>query len=123
MQAIRHIIRLLFFLLALLCATAGQAQEEVTNQSSYEEAEKEFQIGHIDQAIQLLDQHINSYEGTLLVSAYRLLALCHLAQDNQQKATQYVSLLLKENPYYSSPENFPFFTIKMVKTFCMYPYV
>lgn len=107
MQAIRHIIRLLFFLLALLCATAGQAQEEVTNQSSYEEAEKEFQIGHIDQAIQLLDQHINSYEGTLLVSAYRLLALCHLAQDNQQKATQYVSLLLKENPYYSSTLNDP----------------
>ena len=101
MQVLRHIIRPLILLLALLCATVGQAQVATQSQSTYEEAEKEFQIGHIDQAIQLLDQHLQSYKGTLLVSAYRLLALCHLAQDNQQEATRYVSLLLKENPYYS----------------------
>ena len=101
MQVLRHIIRPLILLLALLYATVGQAQVATQSQSTYEEAEKEFQIGHIDQAIQLLDQHLQSYKGTLLVSAYRLLALCHLAQDNQQEATRYVSLLLKENPYYS----------------------
>ena len=101
MQVLRHIIRPLILLLALLCATVGQAQVATQSQSTYEEAEKEFQIGHIDQAIQLLDQHLQSYKGALLVSAYRLLALCHLAQDNQQEATRYVSLLLKENPYYS----------------------
>ena len=101
MQVLRHIIRSLIFLLALLCAIMGQAQVATQSQSTYEEAEKEFEIGHIDQAIQLLDQNLQSYKGTLLVSAYRLLALCHLAQDNQQEATRYVSLLLKENPYYS----------------------
>lgn len=107
MQAIRHIIRFLFLLLALVFSMAGQAQVVTQNQSTYEEAEKAFQIGHIDQAIQLLNQHLHSYNGTLLVSAYRLLALCHLAQDNRQEASRYVTLLLKENPYYSSTFNDP----------------
>ena len=115
MQAIRHIIRFLFLLLLVVCATTGQAQEEVQSQSSYEEAEKEYQIGHIDRAIQLLDQNLFLYDGTLLVSAYRLLALCHLAQDNEQMASQYVALILKENPYYSTTLNDPERFADMIK--------
>ena len=107
MQAIRHIIRSLFLVLAFAYATTLQAQEMTSIQSFYEEAEQEYQIGHIDQAIQLLEQHLHSYSGTLLVGAYRLLALCHLAQDNEQEAIRYVSLLLKESPYYSSTVNDP----------------
>ena len=76
------------------------AQKEAMRQV-YEQAESEYQIGHIEQAQELLKEKITSFTGNLKVSAYRLLSLCSLSLDETKEAEQYAKLLLQEDPYYS----------------------
>lgn len=104
-----HQISIICFCLSCLLlggTMVGNAQE-ATRRQTYQEAEEAYQIGHIDRAIEVLDRQLPTYSGTLLVSAYRLLALCHLAQDERDTAIHYINLLLKENPYYSISLNDP----------------
>ena len=71
----------------------------------YDQAESEYQIGRLDQAIDLLQTHINSFQGNLKQNAYRLMSLCYLAQDSLSQSENYAMLLLKENPYYTSVQD------------------
>lgn len=90
-------------------------QGEMDNRQQFALAESEYQVGHIDNAIDMLNRHINTYSGTLKVSAYRLLALCSLAQDDLTNANKYVDLLLREDPYYSISFNDPERFAKLVR--------
>lgn len=81
--------------------------QEMDKRQYFSEAEKAYGIGRIDLSIQLLDEHLPSFHGALQVSAYRLLALCHLALDEKQEAAEYVDLLLRADPYYSISINDP----------------
>ncbi|WP_455636255.1 TonB-dependent receptor [Parabacteroides sp.] len=98
-------MRKLIYIVTIICLSIPglllAQQTEMDNRQQFALAESEYQVGHIDSAIDMLNQHINTYSGTLKVSAYRLLALCSLAQDDLTNANKYVDLLLKEDPYYS----------------------
>ena len=65
----------------------------------YDQAENDYQIGRIEQAMDLLQDNMASFSGNLKVSVYRLLSLCNLGLDNFEEAERYANLLLKEDPY------------------------
>ncbi|WP_459188442.1 TonB-dependent receptor plug domain-containing protein [Parabacteroides sp. APC149_11_2_Y6] len=105
-KTLLYIISFLLFLsLPILAQEADANKREQLLQAS-----KEYQVGHIDKAIDMLTPYVSSYSGTMKVSAYKLLTLCYLAQDDAENANRYADLLLKEDPYYSislqDPERF-----------------
>ena len=79
----------------------AHAQESGIRQI-YDQAENDYQIGRIEQAMDLLQDHIGSFSGNLKVSVYRLLSLCNLGLDNYEEAERYANLLLQEDPYYTT---------------------
>ncbi len=89
-----------FVLFLLLASTVCAQQEDGRLRDIYQQAEEAYSIGRFDSSIHLLDTHLNEFQGTLKVSAYRLLSLCYLSQDKTESAEQYANLLLKEDPYY-----------------------
>ena len=103
--------RLLFIPIGILllwfCPLHLFCQEEMQERQSFAQAEAEYQIGRIDNAITIIHANITHYDGTLKSGAYRLLALCYLAQDEQEEANRYIDLLLQEDPYYSISVNDP----------------
>lgn len=105
-KTLLYIISFLLFLsLPILAQESNANKREQLLQAS-----KEYQVGHIDKAIDMLTPYVSSYSGTMKVSAYKLLTLCYLAQDDAENANRYADLLLKEDPYYSislqDPERF-----------------
>ena len=81
------------------------AQEKQNQRQVYEKAEEAYQIGQLDQAIELLEDHLNDFSGNLRQSALRLVSICYLAQDETDKSEQYARLLLSINPYYTSVQD------------------
>ena len=78
------------------------AQEKQNQRQVYEKAEEAYQIGQLDQAIDLLEDHLNDFSGNLRQSALRLVSICYLAQDDKESSEKYARLLLSINPYYTS---------------------
>lgn len=91
----------LIILLLSFWAIGAYAQEDNQMRKTYMDAEEAYNIGHFDEAVQLLSHHLTDYTGTLKTSAYRLLALCCLGKDDNAAAEQYVSKMLKDDPYYN----------------------
>lgn len=89
------------YLLMLCLPYRALAQEEGDFRQLYLQAEEAYNIGRFDASIGLLEKNVTHFHGALRESAYRLLALCYLNKDNTTEAEQYVSLLLKVNPYYN----------------------
>ena len=81
------------------------AQEKPNQRQVYEKAEEAYQIGQLDQAIELLEDHLNDFTGNLRQSALRLASICYLAQDDKDKSEQYARLLLSINPNYTSVQD------------------
>ena len=81
------------------------AQEKQNQRQVYEKAEEAYQIGQLDKAIELLEDHLNDFSGNLRQSALRLASICYLAQDDKDKSEQYARLLLSINPYYTSVQD------------------
>ena len=77
------------------------AQERQNLRQIYEKAEEAYQIGQLDQAIELLEGNLSNFSGNLRQSALRLVSICYLAQDDQATSEQYARLLLGINPYYT----------------------
>jgi len=67
----------------------------------YDQAESEYTVGHIEQAMQILTNNVNSLSGNFKNSAYRLMVLCELAMDNPELAESYAKRLLDNDPYYT----------------------
>ena len=101
MSSRRHIIILLMSLLMPPCVSA---QESSTRQILYE-AESEYQLGRIEQAQQLLSDHLSEFQGNQRQSAYRLLALCSLSEDREEEARYYAEQLVRMNNYYNSADD------------------
>lgn len=101
----------LYFVIGFLFALLPLAAQEVNNEQRqiYAQAEAQYQIGQLDQAMQLLEQNIPNFTGTMKQNAFRLLSLCYLAQDNEENAEKNALLLLNENPYYTSVQDPPRF--------------
>lgn len=95
-------------IIAILCfqmPLSGSAQDVGSARQIYDQAEKEYQIGRLEQATQLLKSNLKYFNGNLKQNAYRLLSLCYLAQDSIALAESYTSLLIQENPYYTSVQD------------------
>ena len=98
--------RLITYIYVVCLSLMVWSQEQDNGRSFYIEAETAYSIGRLERVVELLDPNINSIKGTLKQSAYRLLALAKLGLDDNEAAERYVSLLLNENPYYSTiPED------------------
>jgi len=92
----------------ILIATMLLSTSTVWSQSNnemrqvYAEAESAYQLGQIEQAINILQQNYKFFQGNAKQNALRLLSLCHLALDNFEESERYASMLLDINPYYTS---------------------
>ncbi len=96
-----HILAVCMMLMPVMVS----AQEKQNLRQVYEKAEEAYQIGQLDQAIELLEDNLNDFSGNLRQSALRLASICYLAQDNTEKSEQYARLLLSINPYYTSVQD------------------
>ena len=79
--------RYLFIYIALLMLTGqvAMAQNNAMRQV-YTQADEEYKVGRIDEALTLLKTNIDNFQGGLKQSAFRLMALCSLGQDNTEEA-------------------------------------
>ena len=105
----------LIILWAMATVLTVNAQESNVRQI-YDQAENDYQIGRIEQAMDLLQDNMTSFSGNLKVSVYRLLSLCNLGLDNFEEAERYANLLLKEDPYYTTSVQDPQRFSEMVAT-------
>ena len=96
-----HILAVCMMLMPVMVS----AQEKQNLRQLYEKAEEAYQIGQLDQAIELLEDNLNDFSGNLRQSALRLASICYLAQDDTEKSEQYARLLLSINPYYTSVQD------------------
>ena len=55
----------------------SSAQEKQDPRQVYTKAEEAYQIGQLDQAIELLEDNLNSFTGNLRQSALRLVSILH----------------------------------------------
>ena len=87
------------FYLFILLPFAGYAQNaEERYRAIYDQAEHDYNIGRLDEARQSLKEHLKDFPITLRTSAYRILSLCCIGQDDEFEAENYARLLLDENP-------------------------
>mgnify|MGYP002620396385 CR=1 FL=1 len=84
---------------AVLCASVS-AQNSNSRQL-YSDAEDNYKAGRIDEALSLLQTSVKDFDGSLQQSAFRLMALCCLANDRMEETKQYTMQLLAVNPYYT----------------------
>lgn len=76
------------------------AQDKQNPRQIYEKAEEAYQIGQLDQTIELLENNLSLFSGNLRQSALRLVSICYLAQDDKDTSEKYARMLLGINPYY-----------------------
>ena len=89
----------------MLMSLTASAQEKQDLRQVYTKAEEAYQIGQLDQAIELLEGNLNDFTGNLRQSALRLVSICYLAQDDTDTSEKYARSLLSINPYYTSVQD------------------
>lgn len=86
------------------------AQNKDSGKDSYLTAEEAYRDGQLSKAIGILETNMKSYDHILIPNVYRLLALCYMAVDQEEKTNECVKLLLRYAPYYTvslqDPERF-----------------
>ena len=105
----------LIILIGLLLANSPVYGQERTLRQIYNEAESDYEIGRVEQALTLLQANIHDFNGNLLESAYKLMALCWLSLDDTEKAEQCTRSLLNSDPYYTPSSQNPQRFIDMVE--------
>ena len=107
-------LHLIIYVALMLFPVSLWAQES-SGRFIYDEAEKEYKIGRIEQAKNLLLDNIATFQDKLKESAYRLLALCYLGLDNTAEAEKCTASLLREAPYYSPSPQDPLRFVDMIE--------
>ena len=95
----------IFLVSMMLMPLTASAQEKQDLRQVYTKAEEAYQIGQLDQAIELLEGNLNDFTGNLRQSALRLVSICYLAQDDKDISEKYARSLLSINPYYTSVQD------------------
>ena len=106
-----HLIIFILFLTVLPVSS-----QENTSRQIYYQAESEYDIGRIDQALTILQDNIKKFTGPIQQSAYRLMALCWLGLDDNEKAEEATRTLLAQDPYYTASSQDPQRFIDMVES-------
>ncbi len=106
----RFSILLLFFLSTLTIGAQERLPSEAaagmnTPRQLLNQAENDYNVGRIEQAVVTLRDNIGTFQGTLRQSACRLLALCYLSQDQVEEAQRWAEQLMKLNRYYNSTDD------------------
>lgn len=96
----------LLILLPLLFISPMDAQKSDPRQL-LTEAEEAYQIGRIEDVIEMLEGKDDNLNSNLKLRAYRLLSLCHLALEDQEMSRMYAVKMLNENPYYTPTVEYP----------------
>ena len=86
----------------MLMPVMASAQEKQDIRQVYAKAEEAYQIGQLDQTIELLEGNLNDFTGNIRQNALRLISICYLAQDDKPASENYARMLLNINPYYTS---------------------
>lgn len=107
--------RLLIYIYMVCLCMSAWSQTLTNERAIYSEAETAYSIGRLERVEELLSDNVGSLKGTMKQGAYRLLALAKLGLDENEEAEQYVTLLLRENPYYSTVPEDPQRFIDMVE--------
>ena len=108
--------KIIFTILLLGCVYGTYAQVAYDQyRIIIDTAEENYNIGRLDEAEKELTDNIKKFPSNLRQSAYRLLALCSLGNDDEVLAEERTRLLLQENPYYSTSVNDPQRFIDMVE--------
>ena len=98
----RKYLHIILIATMLLSSAAVWSQSNNDMRQVYAEAESAYQLGQLEQAINILEKNLYSFQGNTKQNALRLLSLCHLALDNFEESERYASMLLDINPYYTS---------------------
>lgn len=90
----------------LTCATLLHAQDDTTQKdydahTYYTYAERYYEYGYFNAAIEYLDKLQTSSDATMRSSAQRLKALCHIEMGDIEQAKRDVQALLESDPYFS----------------------
>ena len=72
----RHLYLILYSVLLWLPVTIC-AQESRNIQDIYVQAENDYKVGQLEQAIELLNSNQKAFQGNIKQNVYRLMALCH----------------------------------------------
>lgn len=104
----RHII--IYILAAMLMLTDSAVAQTQTPQQVFQTANADYEMGRFDEARRILSENIKTFAGEQQVSAYRLLALCCINQDDIPSAEHYAAGLLTIDPYYTAYMDSPRFT-------------
>ncbi len=107
-------LHLIIYILFWLISMPLSAQESDSRQI-YDQAEEDYKIGKIESAVTLLNDNLNKFNRNLKLSAYRLLAICHLNMDMPEDAEAYATKLLNEDPYYSPSAQDPQRFVDMIE--------
>ena len=91
----------LFMAHSLWLASPATAQTDTRLRQIYIQAEKDYQVGRIEQARDSMLLHLDNFHGDDRQNALRLIALSYLARFDTKQTEQYATLLLQQNPYYS----------------------
>ena len=89
----------------MLMPLMASAQEKQDLRQIYTKAEEAYQIGQLDQTIELLENSLNDFTGNLRQSALRLISISYLALDDKDTSEKYARQLLSLNPYYTSVQD------------------
>lgn len=106
-------LHLIIFLFSLALFSA-HAQDNTIRQL-YSHAESDYEIGRVEQALDILEKNIDSFSGNLQQSAYRLMTLCLLSLDDYDRAEQCARSLLDSDPYYTPSSQDPQRFIDMIE--------
>lgn len=98
--------------ICLICIAFAQEGKEI---QLYRQAEESYKIGHFDEAVKLLLDNIDTFSGRTKETVFRLLALCYLEEDKNIEAEKYVTMLLKNNPYYTVSISDPLRFVDMIE--------
>ncbi len=104
----------LIVLLSFLYIVPTDAQNDDARQL-LTDAETAYQIGKIEEVMEILQGKVGSMNSALKLRAYRLLSLCALAIEQPEKAREYAIKMLSENPYYTPTVDYPPRFIDLVK--------
>ena len=90
------------------------AQDDIQLRQIYSQAESDLKTGRTEEARDTLLLHLDAFKGTLKRDALRIIAMSCISDYDEQKAGEYVKMMLAEDPYYSVSINDPPIFVNMV---------